>query len=146
LNLDCGNLVEFSPCAKELNSTLDQSVTTDIIAHTWTAPYDGWVQLRVTDNEGAQGCAYAYVKITHTVDLASFAGNFGRSDCAAGGCQGDFNTDGDVDGHDLNVLQQFFKKLREPTFSRMRRLPPRRPAHAHPRPERREITGKEVEL
>lgn len=101
MNLNCGNLFEwFSPCAKELNSTFDQSVTTDMIAHTWTAPCDGWIQLRVTDNEGAQGYAYAYVKITHTVDLTSFAGNFGRTDCTAG-CAGNFDTDADVDGRDL---------------------------------------------
>jgi hypothetical protein len=68
LNLDCGNLVEFSPCAKELNSTLDQSVATDMIAH--------------------------------TLDLTSFAGNFGRTDCTAG-CAGNFDTDADVDGRDL---------------------------------------------
>ena len=82
------------------DGTFDQSVTTDMIAHTWTAPYDGWIQLRVTDNEGAQGYAYAYVKITHAVNLAIFAENFGRSDCTAG-CAGNFDTDADVDGKDL---------------------------------------------
>ena len=82
------------------DGTFDQSVTTDLVAHTWTAPYDGWVQLRVTDNEGAQGYTSAHVKITHSVNLASFAENFGRSDCTAG-CAGNFDTDADVDGRDL---------------------------------------------
>ena len=83
------------------DGTYDLSSTLDMVAHTWTAPYDGWVSLRVTDNEGAQGYDSAYVKITHNVDLASFAASFGRSDCAAGDCAGDFTADGDVDGKDL---------------------------------------------
>jgi YD repeat-containing protein len=34
------------------------------------------------------------------VTLQSFAADFGRTNCA-GGCAGDFNGDGDVDGKDL---------------------------------------------
>jgi hypothetical protein len=83
------------------DGSFDQSLTSPTIARTWTAPYDGWIQLRVTDNEGAQAYAYAHVKITHSVDLSSFAANFGRSDCASGGCAGNFDGDGDVDGKDI---------------------------------------------
>ena len=36
-------------------------------------------------------------------DLAVFAADFGRSDCA-GNCEGDFDDDGDVDGSDLAVF------------------------------------------
>ena len=85
------------------DGSLDQSSTSAMITHTWTTPYDGWVSLRVTDNEGAQGYASAYVKISHSVDLSGFAGNFGRSDCS-GGCTGNFDGDGDVDGKDLSQL------------------------------------------
>ena len=82
------------------DGTYDLSSTLELVAHTWTAPYDGWVSLRVTDNEGAQAYDSASVKITHSVNIGSFAENFGRNNCG-GGCAGDFNTDGDVDGNDL---------------------------------------------
>jgi hypothetical protein len=42
-------------------------------------------------------------------DLAVFAADFGRTDCAAGPpCEGDFNSDNDVDGSDLAVFAADF--------------------------------------
>ena len=42
-------------------------------------------------------------------DLAVFAADFGRTDCAIGSsCEGDFNNDGDVDGSDLAVFAADF--------------------------------------
>jgi hypothetical protein len=40
-------------------------------------------------------------------DLATFAEDFGRTDCA-GDCKGDFDTDGDCDGTDLSVFAKDF--------------------------------------
>ena len=40
-------------------------------------------------------------------DLAVFAADFGRTDCA-GECEGDFDDDGDVDGSDLAVFAADF--------------------------------------
>ena len=42
-------------------------------------------------------------------DLAVFAADFGRTDCA-GDCEGDFDNDGDVDGSDLAVFAADFGK------------------------------------
>ena len=42
-------------------------------------------------------------------DLAVFAADFGRTDCA-GECEGDFDNDGDVDGSDLAVFAADFGK------------------------------------
>jgi hypothetical protein len=73
LNLNCGNLAErFSHCAKELNSTFDQSVTTDMIAHTWAAPYDGWIQLRVTGSEGTHSFFATNLEWTARIWVSSF--------------------------------------------------------------------------
>ena len=42
-------------------------------------------------------------------DLAVFAANFGRTDCASGpDCEGDFDGDNDVDGSDLAVFAADF--------------------------------------
>ena len=42
-------------------------------------------------------------------DLAVFAADFGRTDCATGPvCEGDFDNDGDVDGSDLAVFAADF--------------------------------------
>ncbi len=42
-------------------------------------------------------------------DLAVFAAEFGRTDCASGPlCEGDFDGDGDVDGSDLAVFAADF--------------------------------------
>ena len=42
-------------------------------------------------------------------DLAVFAADFGRTDCAGGPpCEGDFNIDGDVDGSDLAIFAADF--------------------------------------
>ena len=42
-------------------------------------------------------------------DLAVFAADFGRTDCAAGDlCEGDFDLDGDVDGSDLATFAADF--------------------------------------
>ena len=42
-------------------------------------------------------------------DLATFAADFGRTDCGSGPlCEGDFDTDGDVDGSDLAVFAADF--------------------------------------
>ena len=42
-------------------------------------------------------------------DLAVFAADFGRTDCAGGPlCEGDFNGDGDVDGSDLAIFAKDF--------------------------------------
>ena len=42
-------------------------------------------------------------------DLALFAADFGRTDCASGpDCEGDFDDDGDVDGSDLAVFAADF--------------------------------------
>jgi hypothetical protein len=44
-------------------------------------------------------------------DLAVFAADFGRTNCASGPpCEGDFDTDGDVDGSDLAVFAADFGK------------------------------------
>jgi hypothetical protein len=43
------------------------------------------------------------------VDLAAFAGGFGRTDCFSGpSCEGDFKNDGDLDGSDLAVFTADF--------------------------------------
>jgi Subtilase family len=45
-------------------------------------------------------------------DLAVFAPDFGRTDCAAGPpCEGDFNGDNDVDGSDLAVFEADFGRI-----------------------------------
>ena len=40
-------------------------------------------------------------------DLAIFAADFGRTDCA-GDCEGDFDVDNDVDGSDLAIFASRF--------------------------------------
>ena len=45
-------------------------------------------------------------------DLAIFATDFGRTDCATGDfCEGDFDGDNDVDGSDLAVFAADFGKM-----------------------------------
>jgi len=46
-------------------------------------------------------------------DLAVFAADFGRTDCA-GECEGDFDNDGDVDGSDLAVFAADFGRTNCP--------------------------------
>ena len=47
-------------------------------------------------------------------DLAVFAADFGRTDCAIGPpCEGDFDGDNDVDGSDLAVFAADFEKKGE---------------------------------
>jgi hypothetical protein len=49
-------------------------------------------------------------------DLAVFAADFGRTDCASGlPCEGDFDTDNDVDGSDLAVFAADFGRTDCPT-------------------------------
>jgi hypothetical protein len=49
-------------------------------------------------------------------DLATFAANFGRTDCGVPTtCQGDFDNDGDVDGSDLAVFAADFGRTDCPT-------------------------------
>ena len=49
-------------------------------------------------------------------DLALFAADFGRTDCASGpACEGDFDNDGDVDGSDLAIFAPDFGRTDCPT-------------------------------
>ena len=58
--------------------------------------------------KGAMEALEVYVK-TLCIDLATFAADFGRTDCSMPTtCPGDFNNDGDVDGSDLATFAADF--------------------------------------
>jgi len=52
-------------------------------------------------------------------DLATFAADFGRTDCS-GDCEGDFDNDGDVDGSDLAVFAADFGRTDCPCWKKVR--------------------------
>ena len=41
-------------------------------------------------------------------DLATFAADFGRTDCGSSPCEGNFDKDSDVDGSDLAIFAADF--------------------------------------
>jgi YD repeat-containing protein len=62
---------------------------------------DGSKTTTITYQYDAAGNMTRFIAESETpVTIQSFAADFGRNNCA-GGCAGDFNGDGDVDGKDL---------------------------------------------
>jgi YD repeat-containing protein len=65
---------------------------------------DGSKTTTITHQYDAAGNMTRFIAESETpVTIQSFAADFGRTNCA-GGCNGDFNGDGDVDGKDLAVF------------------------------------------
>lgn len=68
---------------------------------TQTVITDGSKTTTITYQYDSAGNMTRFVTESETpVTIQSFAADFGRTNCA-GGCAGDFNGDGDVDGKDL---------------------------------------------
>jgi YD repeat-containing protein len=68
---------------------------------TQTVITDGSKTITITYKYDAAGNMTRFITESETpVTIQSFAAEFGRTNCA-GGCAGDFNDDGDVDGKDL---------------------------------------------
>ena len=104
-----GTPMESTSC--QTNSTLGQpSPVMDPADPPWSTSYDLypglWYTVAAEPMDACEG-DFGYDGDVDGSDLATFAADFGRTDCVDD-CEGDFDNDSDVDGSDLAVFAADF--------------------------------------